>query len=469
MTADRAKILMLFRLLAWAFLVFCLALVPSWLLISHGSSTPFDEAAHFDFVDKLAHGEVPEVNEQYGQRTLWMMACLGSESLAWSPIGDCKPVGSYNPDLAPFKGQSSATGYSPTFYTGSAVVYRALLEIDQRIDLSLNELELARLANSVWGGLAAVMVFITSLRLRISKINAICLALCVSSAPALTLQFANVNSDAGGQFAVVGALMLAFFANENYFKNPGIRKLRISSLIIVFGLLCTIKETALLALPGALYIALHKISFDFEKNQINRSRPRLLKMIYVVIGTLGVAAMALLFRAIQPLLRGRGGEDWMAIQLPSLMSDINNLRVLFSDIPHQAFTAFSNVPWPELTGVLGSYATLIFSLLPFVFVGGAIHLSRRNDLVDETTLPISTRTISQAYLINLIALPIGAFCLGLASLIVTGSTVTQPRYYMAATTGLILLGVWSHRDVLGRFAMKLLVLPWLFTVFAIIY
>ncbi len=80
----------------------------------------------------------------------------------------------------------------------------------------------------------------------------------------------------------------------------------------------------------------------------------------------------------------------------------------------------------------------------------------------------STRTIGQAYLINLLALPIGAFCLGLASLIVTGTTVTQPRYYMAASTGLVLLGVWSHRDVLGKTAMKLLILPWLLTVFSIV-
>jgi hypothetical protein len=468
MTIDMARILRLFRLLAWAFLVFCLALVPSWLLISQGSSTPFDEAAHFDFVDKLAHGEVPEVNEQYGQRTLWMMACLGPESPAWSPIGECKPVGLYDPNLAPFNGQSSATGYSPTFYIGSAFFYRTLLEIDERVDLSLNELQLARLANSIWGGLAAVMVFIVSLRLRISKINAMCIALCVSSAPALILQFANVNSDAGGQFAVVLAFMLAFYANEIFLKKTRMLKSRVCSLLIIFGLLCTIKETTLLVLPGALFIALQNTSFAFERNPKAKEWARLVRMTYVVAATLAVAAITLLSRAIQPLLRGKGGEDWMAILLPLLNPDSDNLRTLFNETPHQALSAFSNVPWSDLTDVFGNYSTIIMSLMPFIFVGGAMYQSRCSDPDSGRGSITSTRTIGQAYLINLLALPIGAFCLGLASLIVTGTTVTQPRYYMAASTGLVLLGVWSHRDVLGKIAMKLLILPWLLTVFSIV-
>jgi hypothetical protein len=31
--------------------------------------------AHFDYADKLAHLEIPKVNEQYGQRVLRMIAC----------------------------------------------------------------------------------------------------------------------------------------------------------------------------------------------------------------------------------------------------------------------------------------------------------------------------------------------------------------------------------------------------------
>lgn len=469
MSTDRSKILRILRLLTWAFLVFCLALVPSWLLINQGSSTPFDEAAHFDFVDKLAHGEVPKVNEQYGQRTLWMVSCLGPESPAWLPIGECKSVGLYDPNLAPFNGQSSATGYSPTFYIGSAFFYRTLLEIDQVIGLSANELQLARLANSVWGGLAAVMVFITSLRLRISKINAVSIALCVSSAPALILQFANVNSDAGGQFAVALIFMLALYANENFLNELQLSRLRVFSLIIAIGLICTLKETALLVMPGALFIALGNTSFTFAKRSEAQGLTRLIRVMSVLVATAVVAAIALLSRAVQTLLRGKGGEDWMSILLPLLTPDVDNLQTLFNDIPHQALSAFSNVPWPDLTDVFGNYSTILLSLMPFIFIGGAMYQCRRSDSDGGTTSITSTRTIGQAYLINLLALPIGAFCLGLASLIVTGTTVTQPRYYMAASTGLVLLGVWSHRDVLGKFGMRILILPWLLTIFSIIY
>jgi hypothetical protein len=158
----------------------------------------------------------------------------------------------------------------------------------------------------------------------------------------------------------------------------------------------------------------------------------------------------------------------MAILLPLLNPDSDNLRTLFNETPHQALSAFSNVPWSDLTDVFGNYSTIIMSLMPFIFVGGAMYQSRCSDPDSGRGSITSTRTIGQAYLINLLALPIGAFCLGLASLIVTGTTVTQPRYYMAASTGLVLLGVWSHRDVLGKIAMKLLILPWLLTVFSIV-
>lgn len=446
-----------------ALLVSALSMVPSWSLIAQRSATPFDEAAHFDFVDKIAFGRIPEVNEAYGQKTLWLQACLARPSAAWAPIGECRDQTLFDPNLAPFNGQSSATGYSPTFYLVSAVIYRVFFEIDDFLKTPLNTLDIARLANSMWGFVTAFMVYTVSRRLRMKVTLSIALTTTVTSAPAMALQLANVNSDAGGLFAVTASLAFAVFAIERFQDRVWTRRRASWMLIGVVSLLCTIKETVLISVPGIVALVLVVTHFDRGVHVVGRGTLVRGLSAFAAI-SISIVVSSIGFRVVQPLLRGRAGEDWMSILLPTIML-IDNPYVIAIQIPKEAFSAFSNVTWPTLTDVSGQLSTMFIGLLPFVFLVGAVGVWKRRRFDDSD--PGLHQAFAIGYTVNFVALPLGAIGMGVASMIFTDIAISQPRYYMAASSALILMGTWACRQDFGKFAAGVLLAPWLLTVFAI--
>ena len=448
-------------------LVFILSCAPVWALIAQRSSTPFDEAAHFDFVDKLSTGDVPQVNEKYGGRTLWMVTCLTPSSPAWAPLGDCQDPEDLDPNLAPFNGQSSATGYSPTYYIATAIMYRGLLEIDKLLDLPTNVLDIARIANSFWIGFSAGLILLTCLRLGMKKRDSVVTALAVGSSPALLLQFSTLNSDAGAHFASVAILCFGLNLWLNGFRLGRSSIKRHIWCLSVIVVLTTFKETSLLVLPGVLLL-LTVPRTEVEGSTKSSGGRDLLRSRTILTGMsfLAVATLSLAFRVLQPVIRGRGGEDWQAILLPTLVK-IDNVGFLFNDVLSHAFSPFSSVTWPEVTDPAGRLATILMNLLPFMFVFSALASKEGQGRKDDDRSR-RTQTVSKSYLLNFLSLPVGSLCLGISSMASTGFVVSQPRYYMSACVGLILLGIWAVAKNLGGYWMMIIAIPWILTFFSVI-
>ena len=117
--------------------------------VSKAPSTPFDEAAHLDYLFKIADGHMPAVGEVYGQKILSIMACDNPRGAAWAGVEPCGSA-HFDPARAPFSGESSATSNAPTYYVLSAIPFRLCT-----FATDLNPRTCGRAANVVWLSAAA--------------------------------------------------------------------------------------------------------------------------------------------------------------------------------------------------------------------------------------------------------------------------------------------------------------------------
>src|SRR6476469_6460901 len=75
--------------LTWAVVAFVVTVGIAIFGVSKAPGTPFDEAAHLDYIDKLAHGDMPQVYESYGQTVLGELACDNPRGEAWAGLEPC--------------------------------------------------------------------------------------------------------------------------------------------------------------------------------------------------------------------------------------------------------------------------------------------------------------------------------------------------------------------------------------------
>jgi hypothetical protein len=449
--------------------IFFLACIPTWFVISLGISTPFDEMAHFDYADKLAHFEVPEVNEQYGQRTLRIVACqINDPGEAWAGVRDCSAK-TINPDVAPFQGQSSATSYSPTYYVFVAVNYR-LCDITLGEVANVSPLTCMRLANSLLAGLSAVLLVGIAAMLGFPLLASSAAALISVNSPALIQQFATVNSDAGAVFSIIGCLFMAIYLprkrrsqNKPLFESLSPRDYFFNTTTIMFVLSCSIlismKETSLLILPTASILFTRMIF----KNHTTRDslNLRFFNLNFFYLSNLAVISAVTfcvgLVRWSQPKIRGVGGEDWMVIALKGDGSlTIEALLRPVKDL----FSSSSQLVWPRFDDEIAmSLSLFLSSLFVAALFLGSLDLHRQK--VRRVEL---TKILGQSLQAGVLTLPIMVVLLGLLSWKLTGMVISQPRYYLPATsvfTALVLVFLFSlarSRAVIFSFSLFSLLL-----------
>lgn len=432
-------------------IIFFLACIPTWFAISLGISTPFDEMAHFDYADKLAHFEVPKVNEQYGQRTLRIVACQKDDpGEAWAGIRDCSAK-TINPDAAPFQGQSSATSYSPTYYLFIAANYR-MCDLTFGKVANVSPLTCMRLANSLFAGLSAVLLVGIGVMLGLPLLASSVAALISINSPALIQQFATVNTDAGAVFSIIGCLFLAVYLprRRDSRKNPQIEPIRLSEYLfnsstILFiascSLLISMKETSLLVLPTASVLFTRMTL----KNRTNRDTLNFkffnLNFFYFfnLVVVSAVTFCVGLVRWSQPKVRGVGGEDWMVIALKGDGS--LTLEALLRPV-HDLFSSSSQLVWPRFDDEIAMSLSLFLSSLfvASLFLGS---LDLRREKARRVEL---TKIMGQTLQAGVLTLPVMVVLLGLLSWKLTGMVISQPRYYLPATsvfTALVLVFLFS--------------------------
>ncbi len=287
----------------WALVAFVVTELIALLGVHQKPSTIFDEAAHLDYVVKLAHGDMPRVYEPLGQVALAEFACDEPRGGAWAQLEKC---GSdhYTPELAPYGGLSTATNYAPTYYLATAVPYRVCEELTPWAPRTC-----ARVANTGWLAAAAAGFFVLMVLLGCSKPVSLIVSVGTSVAPAILLQGITVNPDAAVQAAVAWMAVLAvrLATSERLSAYAQVGVLGIVGLVAV-----TAKETALIGFAVTLLL----LGFLITARQPRSLQVKRWAAVSVVFGA--VVGLAALSRLAQPVLRGVGGDNPMedAAQIP---------------------------------------------------------------------------------------------------------------------------------------------------------
>ncbi len=401
------------RLALVAFVTFSIQMIFLSVGISKSPFTPFDEAAHFDYVVKISKGHLPAVNEKYGQTVLEDIACASTRSEAWVAL---EPCGSdfYSPKNAPFHGQSSATGYPPNYYLLTAIPY----EICDRAS-PLKPIECGRIANSIWLGIASSLLAVLMVVIGASPPIAVIAAIGFGTLPAVLLQGITVNSDAAAQALAPALVLFALYVKK--LDKSETRKW----IYWIFALFIAIptKPTILPAAAISTFLLWDWLSSDRTKSLRIRSG---------INATIALGAGVLLstaWQSIQVLWRGVGGKDYMT---PWLVQPFESLLTSLQTAATSAMSPFYLLTWPPLAwqklGTMASVVALLCWILLF---------SQRRDSNGSQVSPNGIRISSEFSVVSLIVAIVGPIAMAAYAWLSFGSAPVQPRYYMAT---LVLLG-----------------------------
>ena len=386
--------------------------------IHKNPSTPFDELAHFDYVDRMSHLDPPKVFDRYSQTTLRVAACSQiKDAPAWIGLDKC---GSsyYEPTKAPWGGLSSATGFLPTYYFLTAIPYRACTTL---FSPKGGELTCMRAANSLWLTASSVIFFLALISSRLHPIFATTFSIAPLLIPALLLQGITVNNDAASLFF---SILLIYWSWNFSQQKKTIRQQKFGPFIFfVIGVVAfSIKSTVLPALVISTFLLTRKLRFNTIK------KPRNTGAGYVLAAGVSILLNLLLLK-LQPALRGVGGINDME---PVLQTNLaQSIQATWNSF-YWSLNPFQNVPLPSLLNIFANFSGFILTLFVFIQIA--------NTQKERRTLEIGTRI----YVVSLQTLLICTlFFYGplqtAANYIFLGSAFYQTRYFMSMFVSIALV------------------------------
>lgn len=407
--------------LATFIIVFLISLIG----ISKNPTTPFDEAAHFDYIVKLSKGHLPKVNERYSQTTLEWMACESQKPEAWSYL---EPCGSekYSPKLAPFWGQSTATGYAPNYYALTAIPYEICsFTTDQ------SPIDCARTSNSIWLALAASISVLVMSLLGLSPVLAVIVAVGFYTFPSVLLQGITVNSDAAAFTTSILFILLAMkLSSKKLSDNKALLLYSISVFILI-----PIKQTSL---PMAAFGLLLLWQWKFRQSDLKRYSSGLVPSIALVASLIATYA----WQAVQVAWRGTGYKDhmtgWLAGVSPELFDSLNLAFV-------SGLSPFSLVTWGPLVGTITGTIAGVIALLCWITLLGPKSINTNEDSSSE-----NFRINDQAAFVGFMLAVLSPVILAYMAWLISGSAAVQPRYYMATAITLGCIGIASTSSIYLR-------------------
>jgi hypothetical protein len=206
-----------------------------------------DEPSHFDYVQRLAEagrrGEpVPDCAELSQEGDALLRVMQPSFHHRERPV---PPVASYRPPPPTPQARatrlcSSARAYSPLYYAGGALAYRAV-----RGAPFLERLLSARLTSVACGVLGALAAFLLGLWLLGDALGGLTVGLSYALQPTQALMFSTVNNDA----ALFAASAAAFAAAAALYRDPT-RRGPLLAVAVAALLAVLAKPTFLLAVPA---------------------------------------------------------------------------------------------------------------------------------------------------------------------------------------------------------------------------
>ena len=220
------------------------AFVLSLLVVSTGTWSVFDEYTHFDYVVKVGEElSLPPVNDTLGQTAMRVAVCDSAPGFgALAPSCDAQV---FDTTMGPYRGQSTATGYLPTYYVITGLAARGLVSLPG----DLSWLHASRVVGSLYLAIAVMLLVGIARRLGASSLIAASAAVVMAALPMVLLQFSTVNNDS---LAVVFSLAAVYAFLAMRASRMRWRWLVAFALALVA---MSVKETALIAVVAVFVLA----------------------------------------------------------------------------------------------------------------------------------------------------------------------------------------------------------------------
>jgi hypothetical protein len=167
--------------------------------------SPIDEAAHFDYVERIEEGTIPRQGEVFLESTLTLISCRGTD-LPGIAVPRCEAK-RHPAQLYPGAGSQYEAQQPPTYYTLTVPmrwVFEHVLQVD-------NTLDATRATGIVWLVLGLLLLWAAGRLMDIGVYPLGAALLLLVASPLAIYQASTVSNDAtavfsGGLVAFVGAL-----------------------------------------------------------------------------------------------------------------------------------------------------------------------------------------------------------------------------------------------------------------------
>jgi len=434
--------------------VFCLAVLPSTLALLQDASTPFDEAAHVDYVLSVRARKFPTVNGPYRDETLNLVICNlppgDPMNFIWTGAGECGGK-SFEPSNSPFGGQSYLLEYAPTFYLYTAFLSSVCTRVmaAQGIHNAGLELKCMRFPSILLLGFSSVLIAAVLKSVGMRRMHSSAAAIVPSLPLAISIEAATVNNDNWVPFALTSTLSLLYFVYRRLTLNH--LKFRWTHALVlgtVLGILMSGKETALVSLApfAAILFALGFFGVPGFANRLRESI-RYSTVPFLTFLVSFITAFVFLRFGLRSL-RGQVNPDLLMIWYSSSRPPSTEILL---DAFKIGLSPFGLVPWNGATNWVGRLQTTLLEFLVFSAVGVALFVLGRqstpitnmpSSLESEKALPPQSlegnrlmqpnrgNLLYVASPVLLLAMPLVSLTFAILIDFAVGDPFAQHRYFM---------------------------------------
>lgn len=380
-----------------------IAFLLSLSFVRTGTWSVFDEYTHFDYVVKIAEdGRLPKVNDVLGQTALHEAVC--AKAPGFGVLSGACDADAVDPSLTPYRGQSTATGYLPTYYAITAAGTWVL----HALPGELSWLTAARIVGSVYLSIAALLVFGIARRLGSSTLLAMSAAVLAAAMPMTLLQFSTVNNDALAVVFSLGAVYAFLRMRES---SPARRSL-VAFGFAMLGML--VKEIAIVGVLAVTVLSLRDVK--------QAAAPRTRGVVRVLVSAFVAVVVPWALRSLAyPRIVGLNQDNGLQNQAIVNAQGTPPINLVAGNALQAAITAFQ-IPEGVLAGVWFALAAqLLFLIALGLPIAMILRAARRDQWRSDRRL-----------LSVVVVVTIPLFTIGfLALLRVTGyPPFFQPRYLL---------------------------------------
>ena len=255
-------------------------------VFSYTTFSPLDEFQHYDYVYKVAHGELVRPGDRISQEVMREEACRGVDYPVILP--PCDFSGPFDPNVFPESAFNTADIHPPTYYFLTGMIARALLLVPG-ID---NLMDAARLAGALWLGIALVVIWRICNEFEVPVVRRVVIVALVATSGPILHASATVNPDATALLAG-GLVVLATLGWER-------GRLGLVAPVLAAAFAVSLKSTNVLAVVGSvIYMGVRARPQLANSSQAEKQRSGYLRAAAAILGvTLLVAVMWLVSRSL---------------------------------------------------------------------------------------------------------------------------------------------------------------------------